>query len=162
MQTYTIHEPPEGSADRIERAESLVFVKDGFSLVAAALPPLWMLANRLWLALLIYVAALVGFELLAWIAGMGQQAVGWVIAAAHLLIGLEADSIRRWSLARSGHRLIGSVTGRGSDDCERHFFEAWLKDQPFVSPAALAGQSSAAGSRGTGGRLNAMALWQGR
>ena len=36
-------------ADRLDRAERLVFVKDGFSWLAACCPPLWLLANGLWL-----------------------------------------------------------------------------------------------------------------
>lgn len=162
MQTYTVHELPEGPADRVERAERLVFVKDGFSLMAAVLAPLWMLANRLWLALLIYVVALVGFEVLAWLAGLSQQVAGWIMLAAHLVIGLEADSIRRWSLARGGYRFVGSVTGRSWDDCERRFFETWLKDQPLFSPGSLAAARDSELRSGTGGRLTTMALWQGR
>ena len=30
MRTYTVHEQPNPPADRIDRAEKLVFIKDGF------------------------------------------------------------------------------------------------------------------------------------
>ena len=33
---FTVHEPPNAPADRLERAEQLVFVKDGFSLARRA------------------------------------------------------------------------------------------------------------------------------
>lgn len=161
MQTYTVHEPSEASRDKIERAEQLTFVKDGFSLPAALLAPLWLLANRLWLALAGYVGAIVVLELLGWVLGLGQPAIQWLIFALHLLIGFEADSIRRWTLARNGYTLVGSVTGRSGDECERRFFEGWLKDQPLFSPTALARQAEEP-RRGTGGRLTSMALWQGR
>ena len=55
MLTFTVHEPPNPPADRIERADKLVFVKDGFSWMAALFAPLWMLVHRLWWALLGYV-----------------------------------------------------------------------------------------------------------
>jgi hypothetical protein len=161
MQSYTVHEPPGGPADRVERAERLVFVKDGFSFVAMLFTPFWMLANRLWLALLVYIVALVGLELVVWASGMGQQAAGWIMVALHVLVGFESDAIRRWSLARRGYKLIGSVTGRSWDECERRFLTAWLAAQPFVAPKALEGQPGW-GSRGTEGRLSPLALGPGR
>jgi hypothetical protein len=161
MQTYTVHEPPGGPADRIERADRLVFVKDGFSLAAALFTPFWMLAHRLWLALLIYVAALAGLELAVWAADLMQETAGWIMVALHVLVGFESDAIRRWTLGRRGYRLIGSVTGRGWDECERRFLEAWLAEQPFVSPKALEAQPGW-GSRGTGGRLSPLAFGPGR
>ena len=57
MRTYTIHERPDPPADRVDRAESLVFVKDGFSWVAALFAPLWLLVHRLWWPLLGYIVA---------------------------------------------------------------------------------------------------------
>ena len=39
MLTFTVHEPPNPPADRIERADKLVFVKDGFSWMAALFAP---------------------------------------------------------------------------------------------------------------------------
>ncbi len=59
MLTFTVHEPPNPPADRIERADRLVFVKDGFSWMAALFAPLWMLVHRLWWALLGYIVAIV-------------------------------------------------------------------------------------------------------
>ena len=159
MQTYTVHEPPGGPADRIERAEKLVFVKDGFSFAAMLLTPFWMLAHRLWLALLIYLVALGGFELATWAFGITQQSAGWIMLALNLLVGFEGDAIRRWSLRRRGYTMIGSVTGRSWDECERRFFEAWLADQPYVAPPR---PSEGGWGSGTRGRLNPLALGPGR
>ena len=161
MQTFTVHEPSDGPADRIERAESLVFIKDGFSLAAALLTPFWLIANRLWLALVAYLAAVGLIELVVWALGIDQAAAAWPIFALHLLIGLESDALRCWGLGRRGYTLIGSVSGRNWDECERRFLDSWLKEQPFVAPRALAQQGAESG-RGTGGRLSATALWPGR
>jgi hypothetical protein len=156
MQTYTVHEPPGGPTDRMERAERLVFVKDGFSLVAALFAPFWMLAHRLWLALLIYLGALAGIELIVWALDLTQQVAGWITLGLHILVGLESDAIRRWTLARGGYRQIASVTGRGWNECERRFFDAWLAEQPFVAPTPREGGRSGAG------RLSPLALGPGR
>jgi hypothetical protein len=158
LHTYTVHEPADGPRDRLERAEALVFVRDGFSWTAALLTPFWMIAHRLWLALLVYIAALIGLELVLWAAGVPQQIGSWVTIGLHLLIGYEGDAIRRWTLGRRGYVLAGSVSGRNREECERRFFEAWLKDRPYVSVTP----PPAAPVMGTGGRLNVMALRSGR
>ena len=65
MLTFTVHEPPDPPADRIDRAEKLVFVKDGFSWAAALFGPLWMIFHRLWWALLGFVLIAGGLQLSA-------------------------------------------------------------------------------------------------
>ena len=135
MPTCTIHEPPAPPADRIDRAEQLVFVRDGFSWLAFLFAPIWLLAHRLWWAFLAYVvAALILDQILAF-AGMPGSPLG--VLALNLIVGFEADSLRRWGLARRGWRLLGSITGRNLDDCERHFFERWVREQPIIAAPGL-------------------------
>ena len=116
MMTYTVHEPPGAPADRIERAEALVFVRDGFSAFVAFLTPFWMLANRLWLALLGYLVAVMLLGALIGVLGVGQDIAGALMFAGHMIVGFEADAIRRWSLGRQGYSMIGSVNGRTTDE----------------------------------------------
>lgn len=47
MVTYTVHEPPHPSADRVDRADELRFIKDGFSWLTALVPPLGLAAKGL-------------------------------------------------------------------------------------------------------------------
>jgi Protein of unknown function (DUF2628) len=162
MHTYTVHEPHDGPADRFERGEALVFVRDGFSLTAAVLTPFWMIANGLWLALLAYLAVLVGIELAVWLLGIGQQAGSWILVALHLLVGFESDEIRRWTLARRGYDLVGSVSGRNLDECERRFVEAWLQERPYAGSRPPLPPPPGVMGHGTGGRLSIMALRPGR
>jgi hypothetical protein len=138
MLTYTVHEPPNPPADRVDRAEGLVFVKDGFTWTAALLTPFWMLAHRLWWPLVAYVAFSGAFELLERAAGLRGDVTGLVLLAVNLLIGLEADTLRRWALARRGWRTLGTVSGRSLEECERRFFEAWLPAQPVIAPVGPA------------------------
>jgi len=123
---FTVHEPPYPPASRLERAEELLFVKDGFSWFAALLAPIWMLVNRLWLALLIYL--LVVGAIAGGLTALGVAPI-WITLvdiAINLMVGLEADSIRRWTLRRRGWRQIGAVSGRNTSECERRFFDSWL------------------------------------
>lgn len=133
MLTFTVHEPPNPPADRVERAERLVFVKDGFTWGAALFAPLWMIVHRLWWPLLAYLV-------LSGLAGTLQGLIGfdpdWLTLAAigvAALIGFEAGTLRRWTLDRQGWRTLGSVSGRSLAECERRFFEGWLPEQPLVA-----------------------------
>lgn len=135
MATFTVHEPPNPPADRIDRGDSMVFVRDGFSLNAALLTPLWLIGNRHWIALAAYaigMALLVGALLLldvnpAWI-------TLWVVAY-QLIWGYEADELERGALTRRGFETVGTVSGRTRRECERRFFDGWLPRQPILSAA---------------------------
>lgn len=137
MLSFTVYEPPDAPADRLDRAESLAFVKEGFSWVASAFTPFWLIANRLWLLLVFYLAGMVLLQTGMTMMGIGQRPVALAMIALHLLIGLEADTLRRWTLERTGWHFVGTVNGRNVDECERRFFESWLPRQPLIAPAAL-------------------------
>jgi hypothetical protein len=137
VKVFTVHEPPQPPADRIERGEQLAFVRDGFSWGAALFGPLWILANGLWLVLLGYLLIVVVGSVLVSLIGAGASAwSGWLGVALHLLLGLEAASLRRWTLERRGWSMVGSVAGVNREDAERRFFEAWLPDQPVIRSTA--------------------------
>jgi len=133
MRVYTVHEQPFPSADRIDRAVDLVFVKEGFSFSAAALAPIWLLVHRMWLPFLGYVAILAVLEAIAWALGIPAGLSSLVAIGLHAAIGLEADTLRRWGLESKGWTEIGAVTGRSQLDCERRFLESWLPLQPMVA-----------------------------
>jgi hypothetical protein len=109
MITVTVHEPPSPPADRLDRADRLAFVKDGYNWLAAAWPPLWMLAQRLWIALLAYVVVAAALSLGLSALGLPATVTALVFLGLHLLIGLEADTIMRWNLDRSGWQVVGTV-----------------------------------------------------
>lgn len=133
MKVYTVHEQPQPPADRLDRAVELVFIKEGFSWAAFLLAPFWMLANRMWWPLLLYVVALIGLQSSAWLIGVAPGWVGLIVIGIHLAIGLEADSIRRWWLDYRGWTEVGAITGRTFAECQRRFFETWLPLQPMVT-----------------------------
>jgi hypothetical protein len=131
--TFTVHEPPELTGDRLLRAEGILFVKDGFTWSAALFAPIWLIVHRLWWPLLGY-AATVG--LLEAVRALEVVNPGWITLASvalHTWIGFEADALRRWSLERSGWRTLGSVSGKTAAECERRFFDQWLPEQPVVA-----------------------------
>lgn len=125
MRAWTVHPPPApprasvpatgqaaaGEAPpRRRRQAGLVLVPERFSLLAALLPPLWFLLHRMWLVLVIYLAlAILAAVLLP--AGIGF----YVGLAAQVLVGLHAQDLRRWTLARQGRPVAGVVLGRDEE-----------------------------------------------
>lgn len=139
---YTVHEPPEPPADRLDRAEQLVFVKDGFDIAAAIAAPAWLLANRLWLAFAGYTAAmtiLIGVLIVA-----PAEWIALAILVVHVIVGFEADQLKRMKLESTGHTLLGSVIGRNEGECERRFIEKWLPGQPILTRSGTIAATPAA------------------
>jgi hypothetical protein len=133
--SYSVHEPPHTAADRVERAEALEFVKDGFESLAFVLPPFWMASRGIWLGALAYAAAaIVVFASAAWL-GVATLWPALAMLVVHLIVGAEADELHRSHLEASGWSTVGHVTGTGALDCERRFYDQWLPSAPMTRPA---------------------------
>lgn len=134
LSAFTVHEPPDVAGGRIERAESLLFVRDGFSWRAALLSPLYLLVRGEWLALAAYAAAatllIVGLNLF----GANPGWIVWMFVLLNVVTGFEGSELQRWALARKGWREVGTVSGAGREEAERRFFEAWLASLPSDPP----------------------------
>ena len=150
MQNYTIFEKPQPAADRIDRAEALLFVKDGFSWGAALFAPIWLLLNRMWWSLLGYVIVAMALQVVGAALRIDQHWMAMAGLALNVLLGFEGNSLRRWELERKGWAFVGAVTGANLADCERRFFEAWLPGQPIIAPPASTLKDAAADRRGWG------------
>ncbi|MDH5489962.1 MAG: DUF2628 domain-containing protein [Rhodospirillaceae bacterium] len=125
MNVYSIH--VRGDARNNENNKNhkpkLVVVKDGFSLGATAFGPLWALVLGLWeAAIIIFIVQLVfGFLINEFIPGSPAQIAAQIGVA--ITIGISANELRRWNLARRGFGERASVSGTDIIDAERRFFE---------------------------------------
>ena len=147
MQIYTVHEPlrPPQPLERWtldERAQALVFVKEGFSLPAFVFGPFWLVAKRLWLPLALYIAAaVIVLGVLSSVPG-GGSILGSLLVLAALAFGLEANGLLRWGLERRGIPMIGAVAGKTFEDCEQRFLVGWLAEQREAQWRARGGTAS--------------------
>ncbi len=140
MPTYTVHAPPPREGETTSAPERFRYVRDGFSFWAFLVPPLWLLVKQLWLALLICAA---GYGLLETgliflrASGTVQLLVEILVG---VLIGLEASSIERWTLARRGWKSLGFVVASDEEMAEHRFLAEWAKrpQPPAALPAAPA------------------------
>jgi hypothetical protein len=148
MPTYTVHAPLPRADEMESNPERFQFVRDGFYFWAFLLAPLWLLAKRLWLVLLVYIVitGLIG----AGFYWMGTPSwlkfFGSLLAA--LLMGFEAGTVWRWTLERRGWRMLGFVVGDDQEVAERRFFGEWTKSAPPAPPPVPEPHNTAPARRG--------------
>src|SRR4029079_12989102 len=86
-----------------------------------------MLRRRLCLVLLLYIVVMAGISAGLWYGGF-QKVAPFVHFLLALLLGIEAGTLRRWTLARGGWKTRGVVAGDDLESAERRFFDAWVRD----------------------------------
>jgi hypothetical protein len=126
MPVYTVHEPPLKQYEAVVDPERFKFVRDGFSFWAFLLTPFWMLRHRMWLVLLGYVLLIVVLEIALYLVGASAGARVLVSVLVSILIGLEAGTLRRFTLGRAGWTDVGLVGGNNLEAAERRFFDIWI------------------------------------
>jgi hypothetical protein len=147
MSVYTVHEPPSRAGTAASDVERFAFVRDGFSWWAFLFAPLWMLRHRMWLVLIGYVVIAAAIEVPVKLSGAPGFAASIIGLLLGLLVGLEAGTLRRFTLSRRGWKNLGVVSGDDREDAERRFFDAWLQRTSSASggpPAPTPGSTSVA------------------
>lgn len=125
MRIYTVHRRPYWQAPEAETGDTPVtLVREGFSWFAAALPPVWALWHRQWLAAIALAAAAVLLSFGAALLGPGGPLTSIVGAGVLLWLGCEANDIRRWSMRRAGWHDDGIVCARSRDEAEWRYHDA--------------------------------------
>jgi len=144
MTVYTVHEPPLRRGESDVDPARFAFVRDGFYWSAFFFAVLWMLWHRLWLALLGYVVVAAAIVVAMTALGASTAAkviVGLLLA---LLVGIEASTLRRWTLNRRGWTQLGVVVADDRDLAERRVFDTWAAGSPPSGPAMASPPSSRA------------------
>jgi len=140
MAVYTVHEPPPGRRASTDPVR-IKFVRDGFSFWALLLGPLWILWHRLWVVLLGYVVAVIALEVTLTVLGAPESANAAAAALVAILLGLEASTLRRWTLGRRGWKQLGVVVADDHNMAERRFFDAWLGGAGASAPNTAAAEA---------------------
>jgi hypothetical protein len=125
MIVYTVHEPMPPAPTPEGRAESIVFVREGFTWLGFFFPLPWLLFNWLWLEFIVACAVLAGIGYLLVAAGAGDGAAVGLGILLNFIVGFEGNDLKRWKLERSGYDFIGPVTARDFEEAERRFFLNW-------------------------------------
>ncbi len=100
-----------------------VFIKEGFSLWAAFLGPLWLVMKSMWVETGVYIAALITGAILMEAIGFHAQAISAAMLLANLGFGLFARDLLRFHIERKGYKFVSVVNGKTMDECETRFFQ---------------------------------------
>jgi Protein of unknown function (DUF2628) len=126
---YSVYEPQAEAPDLATRADRLAFVREGFSWPALLIPAFWLIYQRMWIELAVFVLLLAGLQWLFGVSAQGQSLFGWVSLALIVLFAFEANDLRTAALERRGYHLAGVAAGRSREAAELRFFCAWLPQQ---------------------------------
>jgi len=126
MRSYTLHLPADARPGESIGLERALLVRDGFSWPAFAFSVLWFLYHRLWIAALIVLAGLMVLAGLGHALGLPPGIATLVTLLASWLIGLEASSLRRWTLARRGWPARDAVMAATAEEAEAKALGRWL------------------------------------
>jgi hypothetical protein len=138
MRFYTVHAPEAYAAD-LRATDRFVFIRDGFHFWAMVFGPLWLIRHRLWLATLGWIVLVAALDAGLVSLGVGRMTVwlaGFMVA---ILTGLEAASLRRWTLSRRNWRQLDVVVADDEEAAERRFFDRWVSGQrgPSYDPLTV-------------------------
>lgn len=130
MRVYTVHAPPADAGGA--NPEDLVFIREGVSWAALVFPVLWLIYRRLWLWLVLYVAAMIALGAAAEETGSPVPAL--IMLCLHLLLVLEGNELRRRKLARQVYVMAGLAAGDSMEEAEIRYFAG--KDSEPAGPVA--------------------------
>src|SRR5260221_3443067 len=124
MPVYTVHAPVASGAD-LAATDKFVFVRDGFHFWAAALSMIWLIWNRLWLALIgwIVLTIAVGFRMNA--LGATSGAIMLVDLLIAVLMGFETATPQRWTLSRRKWRQLEILVADDAESAQRRLLASW-------------------------------------
>jgi hypothetical protein len=94
-----------------------------------------MIWQRLWLVLVLYLSVTTLLEIGLRLIGTPAPARYAIAALVSLLVGMEAASLRRWTLTRRGYRNVGVVVSDDPEAAERQFFASWVTHGQSKPPA---------------------------
>src|SRR5829696_289249 len=115
--TYTLHVPAGAEAGDAEALETAELVRDGFAWGAFLFTFVWFFWHRLWLAGIAVLVAVLALPVALRMLGVGGFST--VVAEVLLfgLIGLEANSLKRWSWGRK-KPAVDLVTASDREEAE--------------------------------------------
>ena len=135
VRSYTFHVANEARPGEAQGLERAVLVPDGFVWPAFAFTVLWFLYHRLWIAAAIVLVGLLLLGGTGFVLGLPAFAVSLVGLLAACLIGLEASSLRRWTLARSGRPARDAVVAPSLAEAEARALNRWLEAGAAIAAA---------------------------
>jgi hypothetical protein len=131
MTIYTVLAPPAAGPAGPD-TDRFVFIKEGFCWPAFFFTSLWLLFRRMWLVFILYLLASAA---ILYLASRMPETGGLIVMLFGLLVALEANNLRRWTLERRGYRFVGVAVGHDREEAEFRFFSTWPGMTEKAKPA---------------------------
>jgi len=132
MARYVILRDRGGSP--LKRRPTILAVRDGFSILAFVISPLWLLWHRLWFAAMLVVAASVGLALIAL-----EPRFAWIVLPANftlsILVGFEGQGWRIAKASGQGYQPVDVVDAASREEAELRFADPYFSANPATGPA---------------------------
>ena len=141
MRFYTVHIPAGGSGGDDGALSRTVLVREGFNWLAFFFAPFWALAEGLWLAAALLIAALGAIIAVPLVLGLGPVPTVVLGLGYAVLAGMSANDLRRAGLAARGYRLAEVVAAPSRAQALIRYAEAMAQASP-PRPAFGAAASS--------------------
>lgn len=109
--------------EKTDPAERTVLVREGFSVWAFLLHVLWLLANRLWLAAVVFVLLLVTLDYVGRVYHLSHVSIWTLQFLMQLILGFMAHDLQRTKLQRRGFRFAGIVAAESELMAERRYHD---------------------------------------
>ena len=116
---FNVYEKPESS----DPADRVVLVREGFSIWALLLNAFWLIGQRMWAVLAIYIVLMVAVMHVAQTLQVSEPASVLLQFFLQLLLAFHAYDLKGWTLKRRGYRLAGILTGLSETHATRRYYE---------------------------------------
>ena len=117
--TFVVYEKPEAA----EPTERVVLLRDGFSWGAFVFNALWLLVNRQWLILALYVAAVMMLATLAQLLQLSELSAMLMQLWLQVMLGFHAYDLQGWVMKRRGYRMAGVLVAESEMVAQRRYYE---------------------------------------
>ena len=132
MTGYTVHVHPNAADDAGD--DGAIFIPEAFCWSAYAYGPFWLIAQRAWLGVLVWAAAIACLALATARLGLPPAAVAGLVMIGEIYLGLEGHRLRGAALGRRGYRLVDVVSASRVEDAERAYFRRAVKLAGVAAP----------------------------
>lgn len=116
---FTVYEKPEAA----EPSEQVLLLREGFCVWALLFHGFWLIVQRMWLVLALYVAAALVLSLGADMLHLSDLSSGVLQFGLQLLLAYHAYDLKGWGLRRRGYHLAGVLAADSAMRAEQRYYE---------------------------------------
>ncbi len=116
---FNAYEKPEAP----EPTERVVLLREGFSFWAFAFNAFWLIMQRMWLVLGLYVAAIIALSMVAQALALSELSAMLLQFWLQLMLGFHAYDLHGALLKRRGYRFAGVIVATNEIAAERRYYE---------------------------------------